>query len=228
MANVSDKCGDSEHVSDSSTSSETSRSSSFSSEASNEYSKRAKRRKKRKHVEDWWDCPDTCDTIETKKRKKNQVTKRKIVRKKIDCLFFADNVIVVTDCPSVEGMSGEVEVMVIEDAATRKAFSLDSARGIKFPFGLCEVDGEVHFSDHVRHSIYNINFSEQSVSLALGIDDDPRHNNGPSESAKLCYPAGLAARGACLYIAEHPSEIQGAIRMASSLQGLIRFQSTWR
>ena len=120
-------------------------------------------------------------------------------------------------------MSGEVKVMVIEDAATRKAFRLDSATGIKFPFGLCDVDGEVRFSDHVRHSIYKINFF-----LALGIEDDPGQNDGPSESAKLFYPAGLAARGACLYIAEHPSEIQGAIRMACSLQRLIRFQSKWR
>ena len=42
------KCGDSEHVSDSSTSSETSRSSSFSSVASNENLKRAKGGKKKK------------------------------------------------------------------------------------------------------------------------------------------------------------------------------------
>ena len=146
----------------------------------------------------------------------------------IDCLFFADNVIVVTDFPSVEAMSGEVKVMVIERAATRKAFSFDSASGIKFPFGLCEVDGEVLFSGHLRHSIYKVNFSEQSVSLALGIEDDPWQNDGPSKSAKLCYPASLAPKGACLYIAEHPSEIQGAIRMAFSLQGLIRFQSTSR
>ena len=40
----------------------------------------------------------------------------------------------VTDCPSVEAMIGEVKVMVIEDNATRKAFSFDSASGIKFPF----------------------------------------------------------------------------------------------
>ena len=109
----------------------------------------------------------------------------------------------VTDCPSVEAMSGEVKVMVIEDAATRKAFSLDSASGIKFPFGLCEVNDEVHFSDYLRHSIYKIDFSEQSVSLAIGIEDDPGQNDGPSESEKLCYPVSLAARGACLYIAEH-------------------------
>lgn len=50
----------------------------------------------------------------------------------IDCLFFADNVIVVTDCPSVEAISGEVKVMIIKDAATRKAFNFDSASGIKF------------------------------------------------------------------------------------------------
>ena len=76
----------------------------------------------------------------------------------LDCLFFADNVIVVTDCPSVEPMSGKVKVIVIEDAATRKVFSFDSVSDIKFPFGLCEVDDEVHFSDYLRHSIYKIDF----------------------------------------------------------------------
>ena len=66
------------------------------------------------------------------------------------------------------------------------------------------------------------------MGLTLGIEDDPGQNDGPSESAKLCYPAGLTARGACLYIAEHPSEIQGAIRMACSIEGLVGFQSKWR
>ena len=28
---------------------------------------------------------------------------------------------------------------------------------------------------------------------------DPGKNDGPSESAKLCYPAALVARGACLH-----------------------------
>jgi len=72
----------------------------------------------------------------------------------VDCLFYADNVIVVTDCLSAEAMSGEVKVMVIEDAATRKQFSFDSASAVKFPFGLCEVDGEVHFSDHAPEAFY--------------------------------------------------------------------------
>ena len=76
----------------------------------------------------------------------------------IDRLFYADNVIVVTDCLSAEAMSGEVKAMVIEDTTRRKQFSFDSASAVKFPFGLCEVDGEVHFSDHLRHSMYKINF----------------------------------------------------------------------
>lgn len=41
------------------------------------------------------------------------------------------------------------------------------------------------------------------MSLALGVEDDPGQNDRPSESAKLCYPASLAVRGAYLYIAEH-------------------------
>jgi len=85
----------------------------------------------------------------------------------VDRLFFADNVIVVADCLSAEAMSREVKVIVIADAATRKQFSFDSASGVKFPSRLCEVDGEFHFSDHLRRSIYKINFSEQSVCLAL-------------------------------------------------------------
>ena len=65
------------------------------------------------------------------------------------------------------------------------------------------------------------------MAVILGHLNDPDQTDGPSNSAKLCSPAGVAARGACLYVAEHPSEFQGAIRMASSLKGLVRFQSTW-
>ena len=40
------------------------------------------------------------------------------------------------------------------------------------------------------------------------------------------FALSVTARGACLYVAEHPSEFQGAIPMAWSLKGRIRFQST--
>ena len=116
-------------------------------------------------------------------------------------------------------MSGEVKVVIIEDSGAKKAVKFGAAHGVAFPFGLCEMDGEVHFSDHLKHCIFKINFSEQSMDLIL------RHINdsGPSNSAKLCFPAGVTVRKACLYVAEHSSELQGAIRMACSLKGLVRF-----
>ena len=145
----------------------------------------------------------------------------------IDCLYFADNVIVVTDCLSTDELSGEVKVVIIEDSGVKEAFKFGAAHGVAFPFGLCEMDGEIYFSDHLKHCIFKINFSEQSAAVILGHLNDPDQTDGPSNSAKLCFPAGVAARGACLYVAEHPSEFQGAIRMASSLKGLVQFQSTW-
>ena len=104
----------------------------------------------------------------------------------------------------------------------KEAFKFGAAHGVAFPFGLCEMDGEVYFSNHLKHSIFKISFSEQSVALILGHINDSDQTDGPSNSAKLCFPAGVTVRGACLYVAEHPSEFQGAIRMAC-----FRFQSTW-
>jgi len=54
-------------------------------------------------------------------------------------------------------------------------------------------------------------FLEQWVALTLGHINDPDQTDVPSNSAKLCFPTGVTAQGACLYVAEHPSESQGAI-----------------
>ena len=40
----------------------------------------------------------------------------------------------------------------------------------------------------------------------------------------LSYPAGIVARGIVIYIAEHPSLYQGAIRMSYLLKGLVKLQ----
>ena len=141
--------------------------------------------------------------------------------------LIAGNVIVVTDCFSTEELSGEVKFVMIEDSGVKEAFKFGAAHRVAFPFGLCEMDGEIYFSDHLKHCIFKINFSEQLVALILGHINDPDQTDGPSNSAKLCFPAGVTAGGACLYVAEHPSEFQGAIRMACSLKGLVRFQVTW-
>ena len=108
----------------------------------------------------------------------------------IDCLYFADIVIAVTDCLFTEELSlgGEVKVVIIEDSGVKESFKFGAAHGVAFPFGLCETNGEGYFSDHLKHCIFKINFSEQSVALILGHITDSDQTDGPSNSAKLCFP----------------------------------------
>lgn len=54
----------------------------------------------------------------------------------IDCLYFADSVIVVTDCLSTEELSGEVKVVIIKVSGVKEAFKFGAAHGVAFPFGL--------------------------------------------------------------------------------------------
>ena len=100
----------------------------------------------------------------------------------IDCLYFADNVSVVTDCLSTEELSEEVKVVLIEDSGVKEAFKFGAAPGVEFPFGLCQMDGEVYFSDHLKHCIFKIDFSEQSVALILGHINDSDQTDGLSNS----------------------------------------------
>ena len=118
----------------------------------------------------------------------------------VDCLYFADNVIVVADCLSTEGLSlsGEVKIVIIEDSGVKESFKFGAAHGVAFPFGLCEMNGEVYFSDYLKHFIFKINISEQSVALILVNISDSDQTDGPSNSAKLCFHAGVTAQGACL------------------------------
>ena len=83
----------------------------------------------------------------------------------IDCLYIADNVIVITDCLSTEELSGEFKVVIMEAYGVKEAFKFGAADGVPFPFGLCETDGEVYVSEHLNHCIYKINFSDQSVAF---------------------------------------------------------------
>ena len=57
--------------------------------------------------------------------------------------LLAGNVIVVTDCLSTEELSGEVKFVMIEDSGVKEAFKFGAAHRVAFPFGLCEMDGEV-------------------------------------------------------------------------------------
>ena len=46
-------------------------------------------------------------------------------------------------------------------------------------------------------------------------------------SAHFTSPAGLASRGSSVYIAEHPVDHQGSIRVFQHLHGLKEFQIIW-
>ena len=94
---------------------------------------------------------------------------------------------------STEELSGVVKVVIIADSGVKEAFKFGAAHGVAFPFGLCEMDGEVYFSDHLKHCIFKINFSEQSVALILGHIHDSDQTVGPGNSAELCFPAGITA-----------------------------------
>ena len=51
--------------------------------------------------------------------------------------------------------------------------------------------------------------------------------DGPIKIAKLSH-YHTAVRGSVIYIAEHPREYQGAVRVMYSLKGLVSFQAVWR
>ena len=57
--------------------------------------------------------------------------------------------------------------------------------------------------------------------------DTEGQEDGPSDKATLSHPAVIASREDVIYIAEHPPNYHGAIRMYYSLDGLINFQSSW-
>ena len=65
------------------------------------------------------------------------------------------------------------------------------------------------------------------ITTATGLHERSGEDDGPLNTAKLRSPTGLATRGSRIYICEHPDQIQGAIRVCFSLEGLIKYQSVW-
>ena len=55
----------------------------------------------------------------------------------INCLYFTDNIIVVTDRTSLDMNSGEVKVIKFEESDTRKSFGYRFSDNIKFPLLCC-------------------------------------------------------------------------------------------
>ena len=75
---------------------------------------------------------------------------------------------------------------------------------------------EIVCSDVGSHYLYELNVDTRDVSvIAWKLDDD-----GPVETATFSSSSGLASRGEVLYIAEHPLNQQGAVRLCICCQGL--------
>ena len=97
----------------------------------------------------------------------------------------------------------------------------------EFPFAIVESVEGIFVSDARKHCVYQIDAQINSVTPAIGLHERSGEDDGPLNTAKLRSPTGLASRGSRIYIGEHPDEIQGAITVCFSLEGLIKYQSVW-
>ena len=98
---------------------------------------------------------------------------------------------------------------------------------IGFPSGICEASNGIYVADYAKHCEYQLDIANKTFRPVIGSYNSEGQEDGPSDKATLSHPAGIASRGAVTYIAEHPQNYQGAIRMYYSLDGLINFQSSW-
>ena len=87
-----------------------------------------------------------------------------------------------------------------------------------------------HFfvSDNERHCLFEVHIQSRTMDLAIGCCDNEGQDDGPVATATLPCPSGITSRGSTIYVAEHPREYQGAIRIIYSLQSLANFQKMWR
>ena len=85
----------------------------------------------------------------------------------------------------------------------------------------------IYVADYAKHCVYQLDIANKTFRPVVGSYDTEGQEDGPSDKATLSHPAGIVSRGDVIYIAEHPPNYQGAIRIYYSLDGLINFQSSW-
>ena len=105
---------------------------------------------------------------------------------------------------------------------------------IKLPFGVVAADNSLKddskrplVSDFKSHFVMEIDEDRLELNVIVGQYDNPGFDNGPRQSGLLHSPVGIACRGSFVYIAEHPTDRQGSIRLFQYLAGLREFQSIW-
>ena len=83
-------------------------------------------------------------------------------------------------------------------------------------------------SDREQHCIYSFDIPIKNLALFLGTVGESGFEDGPVStarfSARFSGPVVLCSRGQVLYIAENPTENQGAARVALPLSGIKKIQ----
>ena len=72
-----------------------------------------------------------------------------------------------------------------------------------------------------------IEIDKDGLELKVGEYDNPGFDNRPTQSELLQSPVGIACKRSSVYIAEHPTDRQGFIRLFQYLAGLKEFQLIW-
>lgn len=137
-----------------------------------------------------------------------------------DCISVAADTIAITDLSKDNG-----KVHIIDANKNCIAYTLNE---LTVPAGLCMLGNRLMISDREQHCIYSFDIPTKNLALFLGTVGESGFEDGPVSKAKFSGPVGLCSRGLVLYIAENPRENQGAVRVASSLSGMIKFKSIWR
>ena len=97
---------------------------------------------------------------------------------------------------------------------------------IGFQFGSCKATNGIYVADYAKHCVYQLDIANKTFRPVIGSYDTEGQEDGPSDKATLSLSAGIASRDV-IYIAEHPPNYHGAIRMHYFLDGLINFRSSW-
>ena len=148
------------------------------------------------------------------------------IRYPVSCYPYSQDTLIATDA---DQQSPAFHFVTIEEEEARKIFSFQNNHfSFKFPFDICKSKRSVFVTDNEMHCVSNLDVEAGSMAPVIGVYDDAGEEDGPIEIAKVSHPSGIAVRGSVIYIAEHPREYQGAVRVMYSLKGLVSFQTIWK
>ena len=166
--------------------------------------------------------------IELSQSYKEAVVLRIIIQEKIcrplDCTYLNDRYY----CTDEDGLN----VIELKQDGNIRVTCLNPDRKIKFRFGIVAADDTLKdnrqcllVSDFKSHSVMKIDEDGLELNVIVGHYGNPGFDHGPTQSRLLHSSVGIACRGSSVYIAEHPTNRQGSIRLFQYLSGLKELQS---